>query len=364
MRRSMYKDQIRNLLSVNLNVKEGERVLVFTDDEKDYLLSLLEEFEEVLPQFTSSYVTHHYPSLRVHGTEPPEDLWKVTFGEKAVESLKEAGYLEEILSKGSYPVSEVVEILKRGSDEVPDVVVAFPYYSTTHTFYRRVLTDHFGVRYASMPLFDPSMFLTSMNVDWKEVAERSRAIADVLTEGEWAHIVSEDGTDIEFSIEGRKGIADTGLFHNPGEYGNLPAGEAFVAPRENEAFGKLVVLYAPDRRLERPLTFKFINGGVEDIEGFEDYRKFIEDIFKKMPSARYIAEFGVGTNPRASRPDNLLEAEKILGTVHIAIGDNHTFGGTNMVSFHTDYVVFKPTVLIGGKGWEKRLILKGKLQKI
>ena len=364
MRRSMFKDQISNLLSVNLNVQQDERVLVFTDDEKDYLIDLLEEFEEVLPEFTSSYITYRYRSLGVHGTEPPEDLWRVTFGDSAVDDLKESGYLEKILAKESYPQSDVLEILKNKAEKVPDVVVAFPYYSTTHTFYRRVLTDQFGARYASMPLFDPSMFMTSMNVDWNEVAERSREIADVLTEGEWAHVVSEDGTDIEFSIEGRKGIADTGLFHNPGDYGNLPAGEAFVAPRENEAFGKLVVLYAPDRRLERPLTFKFINGGVEDIEGFEDYRKFIEDIFKKMPSARYIAEFGVGTNPKASRPDNLLEAEKILGTVHIAIGDNHTFGGANIVSFHTDYVVFKPTVLIGGKGWEKRLILRGKLQKI
>jgi len=76
-------------------------------------------------------------------------------------------------------------ILKEKAEDVADVIVAFPYYSTTHTFYRKVLTEIFGARYASMPLFDPSMFLTSMNVDWEYVAKLSRDIAEVLTEAEW-----------------------------------------------------------------------------------------------------------------------------------------------------------------------------------
>ena len=364
MRRAMFKDQIRNLYRVNLNLKGDETLLVFTDNEKDYLIDLLPEFVEVAFEITPRVKSLSYKSTKVHGSEPPEELWELTFGQEAVRELKERGLLDKVLRKESYPQEEVEGILKEKAEDVPNVIVAFPYYSTTHTFYRKVLTEVFGARYASMPLFDPSMFLTSMDVDWEYVAKLSRDIAEILTEAEWVHVKSEYGTDIEFSVSGRKGIADTGLFHEPGDFGNLPAGEAFVAPVEKEAYGKLVILYAPDRELERPLTLKFIDGGVESIEGFEDYRYFIEDIFKRMPEARYIAEFGVGTNPKASRPDNLLEAEKILGTVHIAIGDNHTFGGLNKVGFHTDYVVFKPTVLIGGRGWEKKLLLKGKLQKI
>ena len=360
----MYKEQIRNLYRVNLNLTRQDSLLVFTDDEKDYLVELIEEFSQVAREFTADVRTMVYSSTKTHGAEPPEELWRITFGNEVIDILKEEGTLQRILSKEDYPVQETVNLFKEKAVDVPSVVVAFPYFSTTHTFYRKLLTDVFGARYASMPLFDPTMFLTSMNVDWHFVANLSRDIAEMLTEAEWGHVRSEHGTDIEFSIKGRKGIPDTGLFHKPGEFGNLPAGEAFIAPLETEAYGKLVVLYAPDRELERPLTFKFIDGGVESIEGFEDYRYYIEDVFKKMPEARFIAEFGVGTNPKASRPDNLLEAEKILGTVHIAIGDNHTFGGLNKVGFHTDYVVFKPTVLIGGKGWEKELLLRGELQRI
>ena len=360
----MFKDQIRNLYKVNLNLREEERILIFTDDSKDYLNILLDEFVEVAEEMSDSVVYSSYVATGEHGAEPPESLWEITFGEEAVRDLEERGLMEKIINKENYPAQEVIDVIKEKAQQVPDVVVAFPYYSTTHTFYRKLLTDTFGARYASMPLFDPSMFLSSMNVDWDFVAKLSEDIAEILSEAEWAHVRSEDGTDIEFSLMNRKGIADTGLFHERGDFGNLPAGEAFIAPIESEAYGRLVVSYAPDRPLERPITLKFIDGGVESIEGFEDFRYYIEDVFKRMPSARFIAEFGVGTNPKASRADNLLEAEKILGTIHIAIGDNHTFGGTNKVGFHNDFVVFKPTVLIGGKGWEKKLLLRGELQRI
>lgn len=360
----MFKDKIRKLYEENLKLSKGERLLVFTDTEKEYLKALIPEFEEVAYEFTPNVKTFIYEKTGTHGAEPPKELWELAFGKEAVEKLQERELLEPILEKESYPQEEVIRILKEFAVDVPEVVVAFPYYSTTHTFFRKVLTDVFGTRYASMPLFEPSMFLTSMDVNWDEVARLSQDIAEILTDAQWVHIKSEDGTDLEFSVQDRKGIADTGLFHKPGDFGNLPAGEAFIAPVETEAYGKLVILYAPDRPLERPITFKFIDGGVESIEGFEDFRYYIEDVFKRMPSARFIAEFGVGTNPKASRPDNLLEAEKILGTVHVAVGDNHTFGGKNKVGFHTDFVVFKPTVRIGGRGWEKELLRKGQLQRI
>jgi len=240
-------------------------------------------------------------------------------------------------------------------------LIAFPYYSTTHTFYRKVLTKHFGVRYASMPLFEPDMFYGPMDVDWVEVGKVSEEVADILTEGEWVDIKAE-GTKLEFSIKGRQGIPDTGLFHNAGDYGNLPAGESFIAPLEDSAFGSMTILYGPDRKLDEPITLKFKDGAVDGIEGFDPYVRYLEEVFKKHEKARFIAEFGVGTNPKAKKPENILECEKIRGTIHIAIGDNHTFGGTNKVPFHTDYVIFEPTVIIGGRGWQKLLLEKGRLK--
>jgi len=357
----MFEAHIERLYRVNMNLKESESLLLITDDTKSYLIDLLEEFYEVGRSISKQVKKICYPSLGQHGKEPPEEVWLNTFGEVAIDELKKRGLFDRILNKENYSEEEVLSILKEHAKDVPQVVVAFPYYSTTHTFYRKVLTKYFGVRYASMPLFEPEMFYGPMDVDWNEVGKISTEVADILTEGEWVEIKA-DGTQLEFSIKGRYGIADTGLFHNPGDYGNLPAGESFIAPLEDSAYGKMTILYGPDRQFDSPLTFKFKDGAVEEVEGFDQYVEYLEKVFKEHERARIIAELGVGTNPKAKRADNILECEKIMGTVHIAIGDNHTFGGINKVPFHTDYVIFEPTVMIGGKGWQKLLLQKGRLR--
>jgi leucyl aminopeptidase (aminopeptidase T) len=62
-----------------------------------------------------------------------------------------------------------------------------------------------------------------------------------------------------------------------------------------------------------------------------------------------VAELGIGTNEAAQLTGNVLEDEKILGTIHVAIGDNHTFGGTIRVSSHQDGIVLAPTLSIDGR---------------
>jgi leucyl aminopeptidase (aminopeptidase T) len=72
--------------------------------------------------------------------------------------------------------------------------------------------------------------------------------------------------------------------------------------------------------------------------------------------ARVLCELGIGTNPATHLSSNVLEAEKVYGTCHIAFGDNSTFGGTNFVFFHTDCVIANPTITIDG-----RVVVKNKI---
>jgi len=64
---------------------------------------------------------------------------------------------------------------------------------------------------------------------------------------------------------------------------------------------------------------------------------------------RNCAELNIGTNPNARRPDNVLESEKIRGTVHIAIGDSSHMGGKVTSDLHQDFVVPKPTMKFDGE---------------
>ena len=55
-------------------------------------------------------------------------------------------------------------------------------------------------------------------------------------------------------------------------------------------------------------------------------------------------ELGIGTNPEARRTDITVEAEKIKGTVHLAIGDNSHMGGVVVADYHQDFVLPRPDV--------------------
>ena len=60
--------------------------------------------------------------------------------------------------------------------------------------------------------------------------------------------------------------------------------------------------------------------------------------------------------------DPILFEEKILGTIHIALGDNSSFGGKVRTSFQKDFVFFKPTVTLISRNGARSVLLKdGKL---
>jgi aminopeptidase len=253
-------------------------------------------------------------------------------------------------------------LLRETSEEVAQVVVALANYSTSHTSFRKLLTE-LGARYASMPLFEVEMLDTSLDVDLRKLEKVTLGIAQILSWGEEVEIRAPNGTHLYLSIEGRKATADTGNLTAPGSFGNLPAGEAFIAPVEGTTQGTFVAEWGSTRKLDTLTEFHIRNGEVVRVEGDPGLVQYLEETFEKYPLARNIAELGIGTNPRASRPDNILEAEKIAGTIHLALGDNSTFGGRVKVPFHQDFVLFEPTVIVKRGEEEREILRQGRCRK-
>jgi leucyl aminopeptidase (aminopeptidase T) len=210
-----------------------------------------------------------------------------------------------------------------------------------------------------MPLFEEHMLTGAMSVDWNGMEKRTVELAERLNGGETVYITTPNGTSIHFSIKGRKVEADTGMLTKRGSFGNLPAGEAFVAPVEGTARGTLVLDWAPMRKLENPVTLNVRDGRAVEVQGDEPFALELKKKIEENPLVGNIAELGVGTNDKATRPDNILESEKILGTVHIALGDNSTFGGKVKVPFHQDFIFFRPTVEVEKDGKRRGIIKDG-----
>ncbi|MEW6619037.1 MAG: aminopeptidase [bacterium] len=330
---------IDKIYKVNLGVKKKERILVFTDglQELEECARLVSERGKFLG-FDVSFLV--FEPTGGHGIEPPIEVWETAFGKNIVNHLKKERLLEKLLKKEVLPEDwhfpQQIVADKKG--EVVDVIIALSYYSTSHTNFRKLLTLNAGTRYASLPLFNPDMFLGAMDVNWKEVEKTTLALKEIISTAIMAEISAPNGTSLKLNLEGRQPFADTGILTKKGSFGNLPAGEVFIAPVEGKTEGKLVA---------EGIVFEIKNGQVEKFYGEKKTR--FEEIFSKNELNRNIAELGIGTNPKAKDPTNVLEAEKISGTVHIALGDNSGFGGKISTPFHEDFVVFSPTLNLVSK---------------
>ena len=366
----------RSLFEINMGIRPGERVLVFSDIIRpDETISAADRDRRIRLNATArkaaDFATHtwgkaafvEFSATPASGAEPPVGLWQATFGVEAVAALDQAGLLTKLLAKAATTddITCARKIVLTHKEATADIIIAMSNNSTSHTRYR-ALANETGTRFASLPHFDPEMFHTSMTVDWNILADRTARLVAAVNRAEWIRVTTPNGTNMMICKQGRHAEGDDGLLTAPGSFGNLPAGEAYLAPLEGSSFGTMVIEWGPTRKLDQPLRLTVEKGVVVNIEGNDPHRQKLELKFAENSNCRNIAELGIGTNDKASRPDNVLEAEKILGTIHIALGDNSGFGGTVSAPFHEDYVFYRPTLTaIMTDGSEQVIIDDGRM---
>lgn len=253
---------------------------------------------------------------------------------------------------GEEPPRIIAKIMKRA-----DVIFMPTTYSLTHTQARKA-ANRSGARIASMPGITTDMMSNGgMTADFKEIARTIRRLSKVVKNTKKVHITTELGTDLTLSLAGRKWITDdTGICHKKGTFTNLPAGEIFIAPKEGTANGTLVIDGAFLEKVEPPARATIKDGNAVEIIRALKVRNMLDEVGKK---GRNVAEFGIGMNPASKIIGNILEDEKKLGTIHIAFGDNSTFGGAVKCGVHIDGIILKPTVVLDNK---RTILDKGELK--
>ena len=312
------KDQLKagveQVLLHCMGLKPQEDLLIVTDSNTRSLGDL---FYDVALSEGFHVESLQYPALPVDGMEPPESI---------AESLLNC-----------------------------DVAILITSSSLTHTRARKAASDK-GVRIASLPGFTENMLKAPMMVDYHEMTMLSKKIADLLTDAKNARIVTAAGTDLSFSLEGRSGEDDNGIYDAPGAFGNLPAGEAYIAPLEGTARGDLVYdgSMGGVGLLSTPIRVTVKDGKGVAVSGGPEAEKLKAILEKVGENSTNIAELGIGTNPGAIISGAVLEDEKVLGTVHVALGDNANFGGTVDADCHLDGILKAPDLYLDGA-----LIMKG-----
>lgn len=245
-----------------------------------------------------------------------------------------------------------------------DIVIAVTKWSITH-IKSMVKAKEKGAKIISMPAVEEKMLKRCIPVNYKKMSAFTKKIAKLLTKANKVDITSPAGTKLFLNIGCFKGSVWDGIAKK-GKTVNLPDGEASIGIQK--ADGVLVIdgSIPPDQKskwgtigkIKNPIKLTVKNGKVIKIEGKKE-----AEILKKMlsdfdDSVYKLAELGIGTNPKAKLTGNVTEDEKILGTIHIALGDNTSFGGRNVSPLHLDGVILKPSLKLDGQNILENGILK------
>jgi aminopeptidase len=286
------------------------------------------------------------------GAKPGESVLVVTdkplraIGYALRQAAKDLGHdvmLVEMLPRktnGEEPPTQVAELMTK-----VDVVLCPTSKSLTHTDARRRASAA-GARVGTLPGVTEDIMVRCMNADYQRIAERTQRLCAMMEQTAVIRVQAPAGTDVRLPIAGRRPHASSGLFRERGQWGNLPTGEAYLAPLEGQSSGLVVIdgSMAGVGVTTQPIRIVVEDGYATEITGGREAEQLIGLLEPHGRDARNVAEFGIGTNDRAQLTGMILEDEKVMGTIHIAFGDNKSMGGTIGVASHLDGLVKQPTV--------------------
>lgn len=265
------------------------------------------------------------------------------FFKKAIELGGQAMIMDVPAPKidGEEPIDQVAKAMKR-----VDVALLVTSRSYSHTIAREEATEA-GTRIVSMPEVTKEIIARSFNADYSSIRKKARTLIQVLKTRRVIRVETKAGTNIEFKIGGREIHGyNSGFYVKKSAWGNMPDGEVFFAPVEKLAEGTIVfdASMVEIGKIKEPIKLEVKNGFVTKITNGEAAEKLSNYLRPLGRNAYNVAELGLGLNDKAIITGNVLEDEKVLGTCHIALGTNITFGGTVKALCHMDGVMKKPSI--------------------
>lgn len=249
---------------------------------------------------------------------------------------------------GSAPTVAVAAAMK--SADVIFSATTFSLYNTV----ARLEACKAGARFVNMADYSLAMLEKGcLFVDFAKARALVEETAGKIL-GKACHLTTPAGTNLTAGIEGRKAISGFGLANQPGMAASPPDIETAVGPTDNSTEGTIVIdgsVPLPGLgMIKEPITLKVEKGRIVSISGGEEAKlldKSLNDL--NDPRVFLVGEIGFGMNTGASISGRMLEDEGVYGTMHIGIGNNLSYGGTNDTPIHIDLIMRKPTYTVDGR---------------
>ncbi len=288
--------------------KAGEKVLIITDDTS---VHIAEEMYKCASAFTETSLVRMKPT-GVHGAEPTAAI---------AAAMLESDVLFSATTFSLFNTSARIEACKNGA------------------------------RFVNMADYSMAMLEEGcLFADFDELCALTDKTAELI-EGKKCVLTTPAGTHLTCEIEGRTPIKCYGIAREKGMASAPPIFEAAVGPLEGKAEGVIVADAAiplPGIGVVTERIEATVEGGyITKVTGGEQ-AKILSDVFESFgdKSVYLIAEIGCGMNTGAKVCGRMLVDEAVYGTIHIGVGNNLSYGGSNAAPSHIDLVMYNPTFTV------------------
>ncbi len=320
------------LVNYSVKVKKGEIVEIFCEEQGKPLF--LEVYKQVLKKEPKEIIVDiRFPETREIYFKHATDSQLKQFPELAMHIAKNTNVAIQIGAPSNLKSMSSIDPKKfstksKTMQPLSDYVVKNV---------RWVLTEYPTQALAqeaemSLEEFEDFVF-SATNIDWKAMSKEQDKIKKVFDNAKKVRIVGEK-TDLTLSLKERYAIKGDGSH-------NMPDGEIFFAPIDNSANGRITYTYPCiySGREVNGVCLEFKNGKVVKATA-EKNEPFLLQMLDTDKGARYLGEFGIGTNTSITKYiKNILFDEKIAGTIHLALGMAYEeCGGKNKSAIHWDMI--------------------------
>jgi hypothetical protein len=309
----------RNALECVLEVKKGQSIVIFCDDEK----------MDVGKAFANGALKLGLQT-RLRQLKTDANIFRKEIPPQVMEILKQAPDI-------------YINLLRGIREETPFRIKLIQ----METRDKRTRLGHCPGVTLDM-LTDGALALTTE--EHRQMQRFAQSLIQKLSQAVKVKITNPAGTEVILSVEGRPFFTDTIIDWKTMKWMNLPTGEVIVAPLENSLEGTLVCDMAIGGigPIKTSVKLTVRNGVVQDFSSEnQQVLTKVRDTLNTDEWSNVVGEFAFGINLKARFVEEFLEAEKILGTIHIAFGNNSDMpGGKNKSKNHMDFLVSKPTVKI------------------
>lgn len=305
------------LLERSVNIEEGDHVYLLVKS-----IDAVPLFDEVRKKVIQQGGIPHEHVLYDSQLGAMDYTWMKNASKEQLETVSESKKAE---------LEEMDAYIRIGGDDntkelkgIDSEKISMREKATEELLQKRLELDWVATRFptdamaqdAEMPTqeFQEFVFNAVTEVDWDELEERNQKVKELFDGAEEVRIEAE-GTDLTLSLSDREGMPCNGE-------NNMPDGEVFYAPIKDSLNGKVSFEYpgVTEGDEVEGIKLHFEDGKVVDYSAERN-----EDLLKQKlntdEGARYVGEFGIGTNRQIQRfVKNTLFDEKIGGTIHLALG--------------------------------------------